>query len=244
MDVLPARNHSSVRKFDWLGNFGHLKGKRWTWSIEEEFILNNESSFCLYMYSTDGHYYVWHLPDEEFSPECTEATVKHGGKSVMIWGCITWHGVGTLIFIDGTVNSSKYIEILHDGFLPTACDHFGSADQCILQDDNAPVHRALKVTQWKDRKKIVSLPWVIESSDLNPIEHIRETIDRSIRQRSPYPKTMEKLKAAIGEEWERIIVHTVQNLIVSMPKRIECVVGKGVFDKILGLPLIARVVFF
>ena len=79
----------------------------------------------------------------------------------------------------------------------------------ILQDNNAPVHRALKVIQGKDRKKIVTLPCISQSPDLNPIKHVWETINRSIRQRSLHPKTMTELKVAIREEWERLIVDTV-----------------------------------
>ena len=84
--------------------------------------------------------------------------------------------VWELIFIDGTENISKCIKILHDGFLPTACNHFHSADQCILQDDNAPVQKAHKVTHRKDRKRIVTLPWVSQIPALNPIKHVWETI--------------------------------------------------------------------
>ena len=29
--------------------------------------------------------------------------------SVMIWGCITWHGSGSLCKVDGNINAVKYI---------------------------------------------------------------------------------------------------------------------------------------
>jgi hypothetical protein len=31
--------------------------------------------------------------------------------SVMIWGCITWYGSGSLCKVDGNINAVKYIEI-------------------------------------------------------------------------------------------------------------------------------------
>jgi hypothetical protein len=31
--------------------------------------------------------------------------------SLMIWGCITFNGVGTLTTVNGNINATKYIEI-------------------------------------------------------------------------------------------------------------------------------------
>jgi hypothetical protein len=31
--------------------------------------------------------------------------------SLMIWGCITYEGVGTLTVVDGNINTHKYIEV-------------------------------------------------------------------------------------------------------------------------------------
>ncbi len=35
-------------------------------------------------------------------------TVKHGGGSVLMWGCMSAAGVGELHFIDGIMNSQTY----------------------------------------------------------------------------------------------------------------------------------------
>jgi hypothetical protein len=36
----------------------------------------------------------------------------------MVWGCLTYYGVGTLAFIDGNMNSQKYIQTLDDNIWP------------------------------------------------------------------------------------------------------------------------------
>jgi hypothetical protein len=36
----------------------------------------------------------------------------------MVWGCLTYYGVGTLAFIDGNMNTSKYIQTLDDNIWP------------------------------------------------------------------------------------------------------------------------------
>ncbi len=41
-------------------------------------------------------------------------TVKHGQGSVIEWGCMSGHGVGNLVFIDGILNADGYLSILKE----------------------------------------------------------------------------------------------------------------------------------
>lgn len=34
-------------------------------------------------------------------------------ESLMVWGCFSWNGVGTLVPIDGIMNANKYIDIIN-----------------------------------------------------------------------------------------------------------------------------------
>jgi uncharacterized protein YuzB (UPF0349 family) len=45
---------------------------------------------------------------------------------IMVWGCLTYYGVGTLAFIDGNMNSQKYIQTLDDNIWPVVTKHFGN----------------------------------------------------------------------------------------------------------------------
>jgi hypothetical protein len=59
----------------------------------------------------DNRVYIWRKSDETFRPEC----ISPGGNrkiSVMIWGYITYNGVGTLTKVDGKMNAAKYVETL------------------------------------------------------------------------------------------------------------------------------------
>ena len=42
----------------------------------------------------------------------------------MIWGCITWYGVGTLYKVDGKINAVKYRDILDNHLWPLLARHF------------------------------------------------------------------------------------------------------------------------
>jgi hypothetical protein len=50
---------------------------------------------------------VWRTAHEAYRPECMTAECVPKA-SVMIWGCITWNGVGTLCQVNGNINAEKY----------------------------------------------------------------------------------------------------------------------------------------
>ena len=69
----------------------------------------------------------------------------------MVWGYITGYGLGSLIFVDGSVNALKYKTIIQEQVLPTYEDLTQHTAEPIFQDDSAPCHQAHTV------KKIIFL---------------------------------------------------------------------------------------
>lgn len=67
--------------------------------------------------------------------------------SLMVWGCINFYGVGTITVVDGNINAQRYIGIL-EAHLQPVVQHFPE-DNYIYQDDNAPVHCARIVQDYK-----------------------------------------------------------------------------------------------
>ena len=54
---------------------------------------------------------MWKRPEEGLSDRLVEGTLKFGGGSIMIWGCMTWHGVGYATKIDGRMDGDLYVGI-------------------------------------------------------------------------------------------------------------------------------------
>ena len=69
---------------------------------------------------------------------------------------------------------------------------------------------------------------VAQSPDLNPIENLWNHLDCQARKRKPLPQTKQDLITAIQEEWNNNSLEMLQNLIMSLPHRIEAVIkAKG-----------------
>ena len=45
--------------------------------------------------------YVWRREGEAFNPKNTKPTIKHGGVSIMVWGCFVAIGTDALQTVNG-----------------------------------------------------------------------------------------------------------------------------------------------
>lgn len=55
--------------------------------------------------------YVWRRNGEAFVEKNTLPTVKHGGGSMMLWGCVAAGGTGNIVQVERRMDSTKYQEI-------------------------------------------------------------------------------------------------------------------------------------
>jgi len=69
----------------------------------------------------------------------------------MVWGCMSIHGLGDLVVVDGNMNHQKYIEVLESGLPPSIDNMFEDRNhQFIYQRDNVPCHRPRAAGTWLD----------------------------------------------------------------------------------------------
>lgn len=221
---LSAR-HKKAR-LDWA-----IKHKEWTEDDWKRIIWSDETK--INKFSSDGIEYCWITPSEKFSEKHVKPTVKFGGGNIMIWGCLTFAGVGGLALIEGNMNADQYIQIL-DTKLTTTFDalsllpDFPSQQDMIFQQDNDPKHTSKKAKTWIANKGIKTMQWPAQSPDLNPIEHLWSHLKKRLSKYSEAPKGYHQLWQRVQDEWSKISVETCQHLIRSMPRRIEAVLkSKG-----------------
>ena len=177
----------------------------------------------------DRRSYTWKKAGELLSDKITSPTVKHReGNNLLVCGCIGWNGVGVLSEVQGIMDADQYCDILDGGVQESFETLEMPEGERIFQQDNDPKHTSKKATKWFEDNNVKVMVWPAQSPDLNPIEHLWEHLKRVLR-RNPVPaKGAHELWERVVEEWNNIPPETCQNLIESMPRRVEAVIkAKG-----------------
>jgi hypothetical protein len=86
---------------------------------------------------SDGMSWCWVRDVNQREPRTIKQTVKHGGSSIMIWGCMTARGVGFMCRIEARLNKQGYPEILRDELQKTFEYYNLDRATTIFQQDNA-----------------------------------------------------------------------------------------------------------
>jgi hypothetical protein len=73
------------------GTFGICKEVSWTSDDWRNVIWSDESKFNLL--NSDGKEYHWTNRPEELTEDGITPTLKFGGGGIMVWSCLTWHGM-------------------------------------------------------------------------------------------------------------------------------------------------------
>ena len=92
--------------------------------------------------------------------------------------CLTYYGLSNLIFYEGKMNSSKYIEI-HDANLPSIFN-LVPVSYCrrkLFQDRNAKPHVSARTKVYMKKNRINVLSWPANSWDINIVENMWPIMD-------------------------------------------------------------------
>ena len=185
----------------------------------KKMIFTDESKFNTF--TSDGRSFVWRRKNMELRKENLKPTVKHGGGSVLVWGCMSASGVGSLHFIEGKLDQYQYIDILKL-HLRSSAEKMGIRNSFVFMQDNDPKHMALNTRLWilYNTPKYLQTP--PQSPDINPIEHIWDYLDKKIRMRQISNKR--DLQTALQEEWSNIPQSLTAKLVDSMQRRLQAII--------------------
>ncbi|GFW83130.1 transposable element Tc1 transposase [Trichonephila clavipes] len=118
------------------------------------------------------------------------------------------------VVANGTMTGQRYID---EVLLPQVRLFRGAVgDKFVFMDDNATCHRTLAVQDCLDSEDIQRLVWPARSSDLNPIENVRDALGRQVAGRNYPPTNKNTLIRALTEEWDKLPQQLLDNVAQSM----------------------------
>lgn len=148
--------------------------------------------------------------------DCKVSTGHHGVGLYVGQSC-----VGTLHFIEGTVNAAKYQDILEHSLLPSAAKLYPSGD-FIFQQDGASCHTAKSTKKWIGEHDVLALSCPSSSPDLNPIETLWHKMKQRLRNNPQ--RTLPQLRAKLQEIWDSFTPELCEGLVDTMPNRVHAVI--------------------
>src|SRR5215472_780472 len=200
--------------------------KDWTVEDWKKVVWSDETK--INHLGSDGRKWVWKKAGEGLTDRQVEETVKFGGGSIMVWGCMLWEGVGYACRIDGRMDANLYVKILDDDLQASIKYYKKKPRDIIFQQDNDSKHTSHKAQDWFNDHDYQVLLWPAQSPDLNPIEHLWSHLKRRLAEYPEGPKGIIELWERVEVEWNKIGAEVCQNLIESMPRRVAAVLkAKG-----------------
>ena len=149
--------------------------------------------------------------------------MKHGGGTMIVWGCFSMEGIGTLFRLRCTMDAVYYQEIPESALIPHLEPMRAFYDgEVVFQQDNDPKHTAKSTKQWFVERDIEPMTWPSQSPDLNPIEQIWNKMEANMMTRRP--TTMDQLWQTIQEIWKEFSPDDCRRLISTMKRRCRDVI--------------------
>lgn len=183
------------------------------------------------IFSVDESGEVWlHRPrGKRYESRYVHPRRKSGRFSVAIWGWMTASGPGEIVRIEGNLNSSQYVDILQNSFLPAAEALFGPGTVLPFVQDRSPVHTSQYTKRWLQNHSIIDvINWPAKAADLNPIENLwaRMAADCNFHQAG----TTDDIWNTIQQQWNSFRESNYCEILVnSLPRRLEDVIANGGF---------------
>uniref|UniRef100_A0AAY5KGD4 Tc1-like transposase DDE domain-containing protein n=1 Tax=Esox lucius TaxID=8010 RepID=A0AAY5KGD4_ESOLU len=147
------------------------------------------------LYGHNHKRYVWRRVNKAYSEKNTIPTVKHGGGSLMFWGCVSSKGMGNLVKLMACYQ--------HTGRqFAFFCTKLLMGRSWTFHHDNDIKHKAKLTLQWLQQKKVKVLEWPSQSPDLNIMEPLWGDVKWAVHARRP--KTLHDLEAFCQDKWAAI----------------------------------------
>lgn len=122
------------------------------------------------------------------------------------------------------MNQGQYLTTVNEHAFPSGERLIG--ESFILQQDNAPCHKARTITKFLKDVGVTVLDWPPQSPDLNIIENIWSLLKR--KRTVSLNKTREETISELTSLWKEVTPEILHNLVDSVQDRLKKVIdAKG-----------------
>jgi hypothetical protein len=149
----------------------------------------------------------------------------------MVWACFSHGRLGPLVRIpkDKRTGADYVQNVLAGTLWDFYSELYEEKGRVAIVEDGAPIHRSKLAKTFRAEHLIEVLPHPAQSPDLNPIEHIWTRLKTGINRRPVIPKNVDELWVALQEEWAKVDIDFINNLVKSMPDRVQAVTSSSIY---------------
>ena len=213
-ETVCRRNRVKIIKFTQAHrNWSVADWKRVIFSVESYFVIGGENRTM-----------IWRRYDEKYNRHQHETENTQKTIRLMVWGCITAAGVGSLTRVEGNIRSEKYITVLENNLLPVIHENFDD-NSYIFMEDSARPHTAGGTQAYLQQKIIPKFLWPRHSPDLNPIKNLWLRMKREIEKTRKTFRSAADVIETIRNVWDLISVDEINRLYKSLPERLKEVIN-------------------
>ena len=123
-------------------------------------------------------------------------------------------------------SANSYLRVLEDNLLGIW------EPGLVFMQDNAPIHKARKITEWMQEQGIEIMEWPPYSPDMNPIEHLWFRLKELVYEVNPdiekvggnVDKVQEALFETLAKAWQLIEKDYMHDLIWSMQASVKALI--------------------
>ncbi|GFQ87807.1 transposable element Tcb1 transposase [Trichonephila clavata] len=180
------------------------------------------SDMKIFLCDREGGVRVWRLGQPPLhSYGGLREFFQGGGLSATFWVCVSGSGQkGQMLHIPNELTEERYVQILHNGLLPSAAAIYGlNAHRFLFAQDPSSIQASPAVQDFLRQQQVQCAEW---PADLNPCDLLWPEVEACVGSGKGAPSTVPELVAAVRAAYDSIDPAYIQWLVAPVRIRSLC----------------------